>query len=429
VFSDFDQVLMLADGKTAYRGHPEDIMKHCAKIGCPGKEFVNPAEHFLELVNRDFTDSDVVDSTIQAWSVSDGFTKNSEKQNDFLPILDQADAKRPSFISQTVTLVRRHGVLVRRDPLVYTGRAIALMFGMIFFAVVYHKSRDRMQAQVLNKMWCLLWHVGVPAQLACVAVLSTNSEARAVANEVKNGMGSASAYLVSNILLQIPAMFVLSLFSCVISGYGIAGWWMPHFGHTTLMLAATLWSFEAVAQSQAVAFENPILGLLNFMNWWFVSFLFGGIMVARDDIVWPLKLFTWITPHTYSLRTLVNLEIVDSEFEGAEACVAGPEDLTCKSHGNSTEGWRCSDPNLSPMNCYGRTGGQVLDSIGQNFSTITSESTFWEDLSYVLILGVVFKCMFVILMSKKCTAATKILAPKQKPIVNGAANASCNDVL
>eukprot|EP00525_Craspedostauros_australis_P003551 CAMPEP_0198112636 /NCGR_PEP_ID=MMETSP1442-20131203/4459_1 /TAXON_ID= /ORGANISM="Craspedostauros australis, Strain CCMP3328" /LENGTH=36 /DNA_ID= /DNA_START= /DNA_END= /DNA_ORIENTATION= len=33
--------------------------------------------------------------------------------------------------------------------------------------------------------------------------------------------------------------------------------------------------FESVAETLSVAFDDPILGMLQFMNFWFGSFLFG----------------------------------------------------------------------------------------------------------------------------------------------------------
>jgi hypothetical protein len=168
------------------------------------------------------------------------------------------------------------------------------------------------------------------------------------------------------------------------------------------VLAATLWSFEAVAQALAIQFANPIMGMMQFMNWWFASFLFGGIMIHKDDIVWPLKIFCWITPHTYALRTLVNLEFGGDgqTYAGAVACVPGS--AGCKAHAGDAEGWRCPSPSIPPMLCYGETGDQVLDSLGANFQTIERSSTFWEDLAIVLGLGLVFKLLFVATMIRQC---------------------------
>ena len=43
------------------------------------------------------------------------------------------------------------------------------------------------------------------------------------------------------------------------------------------------------AQALSVAFMNPLVGILAFVNCWFTSFLFCGFFLPEDDIPWPLK--------------------------------------------------------------------------------------------------------------------------------------------
>jgi hypothetical protein len=33
------------------------------------------------------------------------------------------------------------------------------------------------------------------------------------------------------------------------------------------------------------------LGMLQFMNFWFAGFLFGGFLIDEDSLVWPFRLF------------------------------------------------------------------------------------------------------------------------------------------
>jgi len=35
----------------------------------------------------------------------------------------------------------------------------------VFFAIIYVKCRDRVQTQVLARVWLCLWHLGVPTNL------------------------------------------------------------------------------------------------------------------------------------------------------------------------------------------------------------------------------------------------------------------------
>ena len=59
--------------------------------------------------------------------------------------------------SQVTTLFHRHGLLTVRDSTLYIGRMIMLLVSMTFLAIIYVKCRDRVQDQVLARMWMIAW--------------------------------------------------------------------------------------------------------------------------------------------------------------------------------------------------------------------------------------------------------------------------------
>ena len=75
-----------------------------------------------------------------------------------------------------------------------------------------------------------------------------------------------------------------------------------NFGQVICVYALCLWAFESVAQLFAVTTASPLLGMLNFVNVWFASFLFSGIMVPEDDVIWPFRIFCSILPLKWSLQ-------------------------------------------------------------------------------------------------------------------------------
>jgi len=76
------------------------------------------------------------------------------------------------------------------------GRCVMFLNACVFFAIIYVKARDRVQTQVLARLWLCLWHMGVPTNLAVVAVYAYNGEYFAIRREVKNGMLSPVSYMV-----------------------------------------------------------------------------------------------------------------------------------------------------------------------------------------------------------------------------------------
>ena len=73
-------------------------------------------------------------------------------------------------------MMRRHAAMIVRDPILYIGRCGAILIMNIVFAIVYFSARDDTQDQALNKMWLHTCFMGVPSNLAVVAVYALNEE-------------------------------------------------------------------------------------------------------------------------------------------------------------------------------------------------------------------------------------------------------------
>mmetsp|Transcript_38590 Transcript_38590/g.89093 ORF Transcript_38590/g.89093 Transcript_38590/m.89093 type:complete len:123 (+) Transcript_38590:404-772(+) len=56
-----------------------------------------------------------------------------------------------------------------------------------------------------------IWFIGVPCNLAVIAVWAYNAEFKAIRREMKNGMVSPMAYVIANSLLQLPPPSVRTL--------------------------------------------------------------------------------------------------------------------------------------------------------------------------------------------------------------------------
>ena len=132
----------------------------------------NPAEFFLDLVNNDFVAQEEVDTILDAWASRD-------KKNDAVVV--PTSPRPPSNVStpmskQISVMMSRHAKLVYMDPVLYIGRAIIFLISNLYFALVYVKAREREQDQVTNKMWLIVWFIGVPANMGVVAVYAYNAE-------------------------------------------------------------------------------------------------------------------------------------------------------------------------------------------------------------------------------------------------------------
>jgi len=142
-------------------------------------------------------------------------------------------------------------------------------------------------------------------------------------------------------------------------------------------------TFEFTAELLAVTTTHFSVGMLAFMGVWFANFLFGGMLVKDDDVLWPLRLTCYILPMRYGTQSIAYEEFIDSTWAGAISC-------------NSTE-TTCSDRGFicDSRPCYGQTGTQVLDSLHIGFNLISSENRTVQSIMYMLIYCLVMKVLYI----------------------------------
>ena len=217
-----------------------------------------------------------------------------------------------------------------------------------------------------------------------VAVYSLNDEFKSILRETKNGMVSAVSYVLAKTILVIPIMFIFSLFAIGIPAFAIQAQPAESFGVAILLWSALIYVFECAAELLAVAFDDPILGMLQFMNLWFASFLFGGFLIPERDLYWPLKLFYYIMPYQYYIRSYMYNFFIDANFD---ACTEG------------TVGAVCVDSTDSRV---------VLEELGKIFPLVSAEEQVLQDILILLAIAVVYKIQSIIVIILKTRKVAKI---------------------
>jgi hypothetical protein len=369
VYNGFDNVLILSKGRMAYCGKAGDAaLVYFENIGYPIPGNTNPAEFMVDLVNGDFNEDSIVEEVLTSWAQNKPFV--NETKHMVVSVDSRGDLEECQLCRQISVLIRRHFVLSYRDPLLYIGRMAVFFFATLFFAIVYVKARSINQEQVINRMWYTVWIIGTPSNMGVVAVYAYNQEFFAIKKESKNGMVMPGAYNISVSLLQLPVMFLLGVCGISVGGYGVLSFNPVHYGQMLLVYSAAVYAFEAFAQLFSVMFANPLLGMLNFVQVWFGAFLFCGLMVPLDDVVWPLKVMGWVMPLKYALRSMIYQEFSETDWRGAELCTPGV-DVNCLSVDGRmgvNEGWTCGDSADGQQLCWGKEGWQVLESLGSSFT-------------------------------------------------------------
>ena len=186
VFLDFDNLLLLSEGRVAYSGAAVSAAAAFEGLGHVLPPLTNPADFLLDVVNSDFSDAGVVREILDAYAAAR--ERRREKVDDDAHFhgggvdagLEAAVVVEPTTGNQFLPLLRRHATLLARDLVLVGVRATCFFFGNLYFATVYVKSRERRQTQVANRVWLLIWMNAVPACLTLVIVVAINMETRMV---------------------------------------------------------------------------------------------------------------------------------------------------------------------------------------------------------------------------------------------------------
>ena len=397
VYDGFDQVMLLSGGREAFCGASRDAIGYFEGIGHAMPRHTNPAEFLLDLVNADFTPKAEVDKILDAWRdhIAAGAAVLSPKTAAAVAAAQGAKGAAPAAagvgpLAQVAVMLRRHGYLVVKDPVLYLGRALVFINSSIYFAIVYLKARDLDQDNVLSRAWLTVWYIGVPANMGVVAVFALNAEFRSIRREIKNGMISPAAYLIAKGLLEIPIMLLFAVCALGPAAYGISNYEPSGFVSVCAVWAACIYACEAVSEVLSVQFDNPLLGMMNFMGFWFSGFLYGGFLIPGKDMIWPLKIFYYILPLKYGVRSMVYAEFIDADWS------------KCKTF---------ADTGAPKGLCFGEDGADILDNLADyGFPSASSSDTVAGDILRCLAIAAVAKVGYFVLLTIKSTQASKVVA-------------------
>ena len=391
IFYEFDKVMILSMGRIAYQNTPLNSINYLNDLGKEVPENYNPAEYFLDLVNSDFETMENVNMILDSWDNGNNLHDDSNTSttvNELEPVslIDPETSPPEYWLTNNIKyMIKRHAYLAYKDPIIYLSRALIFFITNIYFSLVYLQSRHRHQDQILNRMWLTVWFIGVPANMGVVTVYACNAEYNSIIKEVKNGMVTPLSYLISKTILEIPIMFLFGIVALGVSAYGISNYYAPH-----MMIMVSIWSlsiycWEAIAQVMALSFKNPLLGMMQFMGVWFSGFLYGGFLIPGEDMVWPFKLFYYILPLKYTIRSMVYTEFIDSKYDS------------------------CDKNRYEDEICFGKGGKEVLENLNQIYPLFSSDNTLMVDLLVIFGLTVLFKVIyfFLILTSNKSSKVKK----------------------
>ncbi|KAJ6138892.1 hypothetical protein N7471_005378 [Penicillium samsonianum] len=332
-FKLFDKLLLLSAGKTCYFGAISGVESYFNGIGYPIPTQTNPAEFLLDTVNSDFASSKDLDENrvevIQtAWANSNeakSLTRQvSERVRSAEKLANKAcmeENTRPGTVSITIALLHRSFVKSYRDVIAYGIRiamylGLAIMMGTVWLRL--HPSQDYIQP-FINA----IFFGSAFMSFMAVAYVPAFLEDRAnFTKERANGLYGVTPFMVSNFLIGLPYLFLISVL------FSIVSYWLSNFQPTAeAFFTWVMWIFlDLVAAESLVVLVTSIfpnfvisLALVAFANGLWMSV--GGFLVTPKILnpFWKY-VFHYIDYQAYVFQGMMVNEFSERNYSCGAGC-------------------------------------------------------------------------------------------------------------
>ncbi|KAF5633056.1 ATP-binding protein cassette [Fusarium sp. NRRL 52700] len=370
-FNLFDKLLLLSGGKTHYFGPVNSVAVYYSEVGSPLPQYVNPAEHLLELVNIDFAQdrgeaSRDLEILQAAW-------KNSRQASEVNTAIKSAESsggnwnidtieKRPSMFSLTLTLLHRSFIKSYRDVVAY-GIRIAMYLGLAIMMGTVWVRLDPVQESIQPFINAIFFGSAFMSFMAVAYVPAFIEDRLQYVKEHHNGLYGAAELIISNFFIGVPYLFLISILFSVIS------YWLSNFQPTAkAFFTWVLWLFlDLLAAESLVVFMTSLfpsfvisLALVAFANGLWMSV--GGFMVPPTI----LNVFYKYVFHYWDYQKYVFEGMMVNEFaDRVYSCGDG-----CRCMYQSTLADQCEIDGQAVLNQYGYSNGHMGRNVGIMISII-----------------------------------------------------------
>ncbi|OJJ46798.1 hypothetical protein ASPZODRAFT_117642 [Penicilliopsis zonata CBS 506.65] len=230
-FQQFDKLCLLSRGKTCYFGPVAGCVAYFDSIGYPIPAETNSAEFFLDLINTDLDkDGEIVRRTAQiceAWSQSadqeqlDATIKTSQS-NASQSSLSEYHSEKPRIWMPPVVLLHRSWIKAYRDVMAY-GIRVAMYFGLALLMGTVFLRFDTQQAYIQPYINAIFFSSAFMSFMAVAYVPAFLEDLHTFHQERANGLVGPLSFLVSNFLIGLPFLFLIT---CL---FAVVQYWMTNF--------------------------------------------------------------------------------------------------------------------------------------------------------------------------------------------------------
>jgi len=220
IYSTFDKLLLLAEGKTAYLGDAEKASNFFATVNYPCPTNFNPADHFVQVLavvpGKEEECRNTIDTICDAFNNSEtgletrALVKEAETE---INEKYQKDANRyspykASWSEQFSALAWRQALALIKDPMIVQVRLIqAFVIAIILGTIYYGQGNDQASIQNSNgALFVLITNISFGNIFAVCNVFC--AEIPIFLREHFNGMYRTDTYFLTKQLVELPLYII-----------------------------------------------------------------------------------------------------------------------------------------------------------------------------------------------------------------------------
>jgi len=332
IWEKIDNVILLSQGKLMYQGNRCLMESFFVANGAPTPPNYNPADHYVSMVNDDFTLHDNADSMKpDGWALAftqwdkldlEEATKHDDSDmlhspNASVNVQDKKDGSfsRGSKMNAVAELTRRYFKNLILNPGILGTRLImyamlSLVIGALFWDLGALTTFTSVQSRIALLFYCVAFFI-----FMSVAVLPfTVMERDIVEKEVRNSYYHPAVYQISQGIASVPGAALLALVTTSII-VPMTGLQEPLWYFLNIFLS--LVCAEALAQLISHLVPHFIIGIGLLAGVYGLFMLLQGFMLVPSEFPGWLKWTHKCAFHTYSWRSFMFSEFHDQTYPDA----------------------------------------------------------------------------------------------------------------
>ncbi|KAL6837345.1 P-loop containing nucleoside triphosphate hydrolase protein [Trichoderma camerunense] len=326
-FLQFDSLCLLSGGRTCYFGPISAATAYFTSIGHSIPAETNPAEYFLDLINTDLDkDGEIrrrTDHICQSWAASE-----NQKSLELVVQKSQEAAskdilhysvERSSPWNVPIVLLHRSWIKSYRDIMAYGIRIVMYLGLAILMGTVFLQFNEE-QKYVQPYINAIFFGSAFMSFMAVAYVPAFLEDFNTFKQERANGLVGPLAFLMSNFIIGLPFLFIITII------FSVVAYWLIGFrSDASTFFMWVLWLFlDLVAAESLVVLVSSVFNI--FVVALAITAFANGLWMCVDGFLVPMNIlnpfwkyaFHYIDYQAYVFQGMMVNEFQYRQYDCAE---------------------------------------------------------------------------------------------------------------